>query len=165
LWENRKKGVNNNTNMFVSLDGTDFEIYEKTPFDRKWFSHKFKGPGLRYEIGLSIYSGDIVWASGGVPCGQYPDLKLAKDSYVKFAENEITLADKGYKDQQYFKNPENAFEKRILARHETVNGRLKNFAIMSDRFRHPVDKHPIVFHACVNIVQVLIDHGEKLFEL
>lgn len=165
-WENRRNGVQNPyNNMFVSLDGTDFRIFEQTPFNKKWFSHKFKGPGLRYEIGISIHSGDIVWASGGVPCGLYPDIKLAKELYVHFAENEVTLADKGYRDQNYFKNPENPFEKRILARHETLNGKLKNFAILSDRYRHPLKKHPIVFHACVNIVQVLINEGENLFNL
>jgi len=53
----------------VSLDGTDFPIQEPTLFDRKWFSHKFKGSGLLYEIGLSIANGDIAWAYGGLPCG------------------------------------------------------------------------------------------------
>lgn len=104
-------------------------------------------------------------ASGGVPCGEWPDIKLAKDLYVNFVGNEITLADKGYKDRQYFKNPENIFEKRVLARHETLNGKLKNFYILKNRFRHPLQKHPIVFHACVNVVQVLINEGEKLFTI
>ena len=40
------------TNTFISLDGTDFRIPEPTVFDPKWFSHKFNGPGLRYEIAL-----------------------------------------------------------------------------------------------------------------
>ena len=30
---------------FISLDGTDFNIQEPSPFDPKWFSHKFEGPG------------------------------------------------------------------------------------------------------------------------
>lgn len=25
---------------------------EPSPFDPKWFSHKFVGPGLRYEVGV-----------------------------------------------------------------------------------------------------------------
>jgi len=45
---------------FVSLDGTDFSIYEPTPFDAKWYSHKLNGPGLRYEIGICLRTGDIV---------------------------------------------------------------------------------------------------------
>ena len=53
---------------FVSHHGTDFEmIYEPSRFDRKWFSHKFHGPGLRYEVGLSIFTGEV---NGGVSCGR-----------------------------------------------------------------------------------------------
>jgi hypothetical protein len=44
--------------------GTDFRILEPTEFDQKWFSHKFRGSGVRYEIGLCIATGNIVWAHG-----------------------------------------------------------------------------------------------------
>lgn len=151
--------------MHVSLDGTHFLIREPQPFNKKWFSHKFKKAGLAYEIGISIVEADIVWASGGFPAGEWSDLKMAKDLYVKFAPKEKTLADKGYRLKPFFKQPSNAFEKRILARHETLNGRLKEFAILSNRFRHPLKKHPMVFHAVINVVQVSITNGEKLFDL
>jgi len=144
-WENRLK--NSNSNMHVSLDGTDYRIREPQPFNRKWYSHKFKGPGIRYEIGISIVEGEIVWASGGFPCGQWTDLKIAKDVYLRYARNEITLADKGYRFRNFFKQPSNVMEKRILARHETLNGRLKQFSILSNRFRHSLKKRPSVFHA------------------
>lgn len=151
--------------MYVSLDGTDCRIQEPTPFNKKWFSHKTKGPGIRYEIGISIGKGDIVWASGGLPCGDWPDIKMAKDQYLRYAKSEITLADRGYRFKHYFKKPSNTYEKTLLARHETLNGRLKQFEILSGRFRHPLKKHPRVFHACVNLIQVSIDCGEQLFEL
>lgn len=67
-----------NSNMHVSLDGTDFRIYEPTPFSKRWFSHKFKAAAIRYEIGISIGQGNIVWAAGGYPAGDWPDLKIAK---------------------------------------------------------------------------------------
>ena len=51
---------------------------EPTPFNPKWFSHKFHGSGLRYEIGLCIRTGDIVWANGGLPSGQWSDLRIAR---------------------------------------------------------------------------------------
>lgn len=151
--------------MHVSFDGTDFRIQEPQSFNKKWFSHKFKSAGIRYEIGLSIGNGDIGWASGGLPCGDWPDIKIAKELYLHYASREITLADKGYRYKHFFKIPSNAFEKRILARHETVNNRVKQFGILDSRFRHPLKKHPIVFHSCVNLVQVAINCGEKLFEL
>lgn len=151
--------------MYVSLDGTDCPIQEPQTFHPKWFSHKFRGAGIRYEIGLSIGNGDIVWASGGLPCGEWPDIKIAKNLYLKYARDEVTLADKGYRFRNYFKNPTNAMEKRIMARHETLNGRLKQFKVLSCKFRHPLKKHPSIFHACVNILQLSIQCGEKLFDL
>lgn len=44
------------------VDGTDCTIREPTVFNKKrWYSHKFNGPGVRYEIGLSILSGSFIW--------------------------------------------------------------------------------------------------------
>lgn len=163
-WENRLKNSNDG-DIKVSLDGTDFRICEPMPFNKKWFSHKFKSAGVRYELGLSVAVGEIVCASGGLPCGEWPDLKIAQDLYCNFARNEITLADKGYRLQRYFKQPSNAKEKRILARHETLNGRLKEFSILSVRFRNALKKHPMVFHAIVNVTQLSIENGEQLFDL
>lgn len=151
--------------MHVSLDGTDFRIREPQPFDRKWYSHKFKTAGIRYEIGISIVEGWIVWASGGLPCGEWSDLKIAKDLYIHFAKNEVTLADRGYPLKPYFKQPSNALERKILARHETLNRRLKEFSILSVTFRNSLKRHPLIFHAIVNIIQVSIENGENLFEL
>eukprot|EP01038_Epipyxis_sp_PR26KG_P018383 gene18383-25900_t len=62
----------------VSPDGIHCcPIQEPSPFSAKWYSHKFHGPGITYEVGLNIRRGAIVWAYGGYPCGEYPDLKLA----------------------------------------------------------------------------------------
>lgn len=151
--------------MHVSLDGTDFRIREPQPFNKKWFSHKFKAAGLRYEIGISIVEAEIVWASGGLPCGEWTDMKIAQDLYLNFAKKEITLADKGYRKKGKFKQPSNLREKQILSRHETLNGRLKQFNILGERFRNSLKKHPQVFHALINVVQVSIMNGEKLFDL
>ena len=96
---------------------------EPTNFDPKWYSHKFRGPGLRYEVGLCIRTGHIVWAYGGLPCGEWPDLKLARNVFIHcLLPNEKALADKGYRDQNFFENPNgDPHKKTILARHETVN--------------------------------------------
>jgi len=40
-----------------SVDGTDCQIQEPLLFNAKWYSHKFKGPGLRYEVGVCISTG------------------------------------------------------------------------------------------------------------
>ena len=74
-WENRN--LLENKGHKVSIDGTDCSINEPTPFDTKWYSHKLKGPGLHYEVGICIVSGHIVWVSGPHECGSNPDFKIA----------------------------------------------------------------------------------------
>ena len=44
-WGNRLIGDTGN-DALVSIDGTDFRIQEPKPFSSKWFSKKFKGPGI-----------------------------------------------------------------------------------------------------------------------
>lgn len=64
------------------------------------------------------------------------DLTIAQDLYLKFARREATLADNGFRMEPFFKQPSNAHEKRLLARHESLNGRLKEFAILKHHFRN-----------------------------
>lgn len=155
----------------MSLDGTDFRIYEPMDFSPKWYSHKFKGPGLRYEIGLCIKTGAIVWANGGVPCGEYSDLKLARAGYVDaVGPDEMTIADDTYKDANFFiypsGNPESIREqKRIMARHETVNRRLKQWGVLQKVFRHSLQLHSPCFYAVVNVTQIMFDNNEGLYQL
>lgn len=82
---------------------------------------------------------------------------------------EKAIADKGYKDRRYFITPEthpkNPKINLILARHETINKRLKQWKCMSVRFRHPLHKHPQCFHAVINIVKLCVDNGEPLFNV
>ncbi len=143
---------------------------EPTPFDKKWYSHKFHGPGLRYEIGLSIYTGDIVWAYGGLPCGKWSDLKLARNTLIYALQpHEMVLADGGYNDPNYFRVPtrngDNLQIKQILARHETVNGRFKQFRCLKNTFRHDLFLHPRFFHAVVNVTQLMLQNGEPLYDI
>ncbi len=148
----------------------DFEIFEPSPFSKKWYSFKDNDPGLRYEIALCIETGNIVWGHGGVPCSKYSDLKLAREVFVHMLEpNERAIADDGYMDNNYFVNPRNSQNypkiKKILARHETINKRLKQWKCLGSRFRHPLYRHPLCFHAILNITQIRIGNGAQLFEL
>lgn len=143
---------------------------EPTEFNPKWWSHKFNGPGLRYEIGICIRTGEIVWAHGGVPCGEWPDLRLARNAVLDSLQpGERIIADRGYNDVNYFDIPNgNAFDvqkRRILARHETVNRRVKQFSCMNARFRHKLPLHPRFFHAVINLTQLMIENGEPLYQI
>lgn len=168
-WEERFDGAVSGQTSFCSLDGLDLKIQEPTPFSTKWFSHKFRGPGLRYEIALNIRKGEIVWVHGGYPCGLYPDLKLAREAYVDLVNpGERSVADKGYNDAIYFilKTARNARDhSTIMARHESVNKRMKQFKILKNTYRHSLEKHPLVFHAVANLTQLMLKNGYPLFSL
>lgn len=167
IWENRKADANRGQTCFTSIDGVDCEIEEPSPFSPKWFSHKFKSAGLRYEIALCIRTGHIVWSNGGYPCGHWPDLNIAKRFFVHFLDRgERSVADEGYKDNKYFLLPtiENSRRhKRIMSRHETINKRIKHFNVLTVPFRHDLSKHRICFYSVSNITQLIIKYEEPLF--
>ena len=52
------------TNCFISVGGTDCPVYEPWPFHKSWFSKKFNGPALKYEVAVCIKTGYIVWVNG-----------------------------------------------------------------------------------------------------
>lgn len=158
----------------LSVDGTDCRIFEPTPFSKKWFSHKFKGPGLRYEVGLAIQTGEIAWIHGPFPCGAHNDLSIFRLGLKKcLLPGERVEADAIYASDERCDGPfdycsstvqyESKF--RVRARHETVNGRLKQFEILNQRFRHPKEKHHDVFMAVAVITQLNLQNGHPLFSV
>lgn len=155
--------------MNMSIDGTDCRIQEPTPFDSKWYSHKFRGPGLRYEIGVSIDEGNIIWANGPFQCGSWPDVVIFRSQLKqRLLPDEKVLADRGYGDAKcVYEIPGRGarYSSLLRARHETLNGRLKNFAILRGCFRHPLERHVDCFYAIVNLCQLTICTGDKLFEI
>ena len=83
----------------MTVDASDFRINEPTPFDPVWYSHKFNGPALRYEMGISIQTGYICWISGPFPAGEFNDLEIFQ-LYLKdlLARHERVEADSIYQD-------------------------------------------------------------------
>jgi hypothetical protein len=125
---------------------------------------------LRYEVGICIQSGKIVWFNGGVPCGEWPDLRLARNAFTAMLDaGERALADKGYNDRNCFIIPiegeERPDQKAIMARHETVNRRLKQFGILQKVYRHNLRKHPQCFRAVLNLTELMIENGEPLYDI
>ena len=85
----------------MSIDGTDCHITEQTPFDGMWYVHKFKGPGLRYEVGICILKGCIFWIIGDYPCGAYPDLQIFREGLSEILEvGEKMIVYGGYKEEE-----------------------------------------------------------------
>ena len=158
----------------MTVDGMDFRIpqqgdaIEGNPFG----SHKYAGKSaLRYELGVSIIGGDLVWIQGPYPAGKYTDISIFNKVIAHFLEpDERVVADEGYAGHaDKIVCPTNAgnppelqkMQGRARARHETLNGRLKNWGILSQKFRHRINLHGTVFRACAVILQVGITNGEE----
>ena len=152
----------------------DFRINEPTPFNKKWFSHKFKGPGLCYEVAVCIQTGDIVWIHGPFPCGRYPDMRIFRSRLIHLlAPREKVEADKGYRGEpEKVRTPE-AFvsrsdkkaKKKARAQHETVNKCFKQWGCLKQTFHHDLDKHNLVFAAVAVCTQLSLENGEPLFQV
>lgn len=158
----------------VTVDGRDFQIYEPTPFSPGWYSHKFKGSGLRYEVALAISTGDIVHINGPFPCGHNPDITIFRSKLKgMLADGEMVEADRGYRGEYYsVRTPvdyeteeERKAKGQLMARHETVNRRFKQFGALKQVFRHNMGVHRVVFESVVVITQLGINNGEKLFHV
>ena len=157
-WENRL--VNDNGSLCtISVDGTDCRIQEPSPFNPKWYSYEFKGPGVRYEVGVGLQTGWIVWVNGPYPCGAWADLKIARDLFVQaLAPGETYVADGMVHAEAATglnANDDQEMMNLARARHETVNCRLQRFGVLSQVFRHgSTEKHALCFHSIANIIQI-----------
>ncbi len=56
-------------------------------------------------------------------------------------------------------------QNRVRSRHESLNGRFKNWEILKVLYRHDLMEHGNVFRAIAVITQLGINAGEKLFEV
>ena len=172
VWDNRHTERNEGFTVKVSVDGTDCPIQEPSPFNPAWYSHKFKGPGLRYEICLEVINGDIVWANGPYSCGSWPDLRIARHALIHaLEEGEKVFADSGYRGDCHFLTPTGINDEysrltgHIRARQETVNARLKAFNCLSNVFCHDLNLHAVCFYSVINILQLEIEDGNPLFSV
>lgn len=80
----------------MSVEGTDCAINETVPFTPMWFSNKFHGPAVWYEIGVSNGTVRIECANGPFLAGKFPYLKVfEKDLLQKLRDGETVIADNG----------------------------------------------------------------------
>ena len=166
----------NGSRCKMTVDGTDYRIPEQHPFNPKWFSKKFNGPGVRYEVGVCIQTGWVCWMNGPFPCGAWPDLRISRESLIyRLPTGEKVVADKGYRGSHWHMVPDNnpitrnPVLERMMAiarsRHETVNRKFKEFGCLQNRWRHPLRKHYITTRACYNLVQLSIRKRHSTFQV
>ena len=173
VFENRHRNSNGKT-CLITVDGIDFRINEPKPFSKKWYSHKFHGPGLRYEIGVCIQTGDIVWVNGPFKPGVKNDLNFFRSGLRGMLNpGEKVEADSGYRGELatirhpgvFVSRSDKRAKGRARARHETVNGRLCNFKVLKATYRHSLKKHKTFFLSVAVITQLSFDCGERPFQL
>ncbi len=119
--------------------------------------------------------GEPVWIQGPYPAGKYSNIKNFNKVLWNFLElGEWVKADEGYhshpdkikcpgKDTNLAEN--RAMQGRVRACHETLNGRLKNWGILSQVIRHHITMHGDVFRACAVVMQLTVKNGEPLFKV
>ena len=85
IWQKRFEGDIAN-DCLITVDGTDYEIEQPKPFSKIWYDCKHNGPGVRYEVAVSINGGDIVWINGPYKSGSWPDIKIFRDGILHYLE-------------------------------------------------------------------------------
>ena len=173
-WEKRNRNLPNHRIWCrVTIDGTDFRIGEPVPFNKKWKSPKAKGASVKYEVAVSIYSGDIVWIYGP-HVGSKHDLTIFREELLKLLDkDEMVETDAGYRGEAEFIRNKHDFENdqedkeksELRARQETVNRRFKQWGILQERFRNDKQKHQMAFYAIATLTQMDIDKGNVLFSV
>lgn len=91
-------------NVYVFLDGTECRIDEPSKLSSKYFSHKLKGSGLRYDIGICISTQKLFGWMGHIFCGKWPDISMFKQKMLLYLSiNESDIEDKGYRNETCIK--------------------------------------------------------------
>lgn len=161
----------------MSVDGTHFRIKEprKEP-SKSYYSYKFNKPGAAYEIGLDLHESRCVWLNGPFHASVNDLGMFRAEGGLKeiLPPNAKVIADKGYIGEDAMSTPNEFdseevknFKRRARARHEDFNSRLKEYAVLSERFRYtkdPYEQHKILFQTICVIVQYTLENGRPLFE-
>ncbi len=144
IFESRLGDHDVGNNCTMTIDGTDFWIPQQGAADRgnAFASHKYAGKlALRYELGGDILVGNLAWIQGPYPAGKYNNIKIFNSVLCHYLEpGKHVEADNRYvghadkiKCPDNTCNPEEnlAMQSRVRSRHETLNGRLKNWGILA----------------------------------
>lgn len=157
----------------VTIDCLDCRLLEPIPFSKRWYTKKFNGPGFRYEVAVCIQTGWIVWINGPFRCGEMPDITIfRRDLKQMLAPGEMVECDGGYRGDDscrnkfiYLSENDRKAKSEARARHETVNGDIKKFQCLNQRWRHDRDLHKWAFVACAVLVQLTYSHGNPPYHV
>ncbi len=112
---------------------------------------------------------------GPYPAGAWPDIKIFLNCLaVHLLPGKHVEADNSYVGHpDKIKCPNNdcnlarnlGMQSAARLRHETFNGRLKNWGILKRTYRHDIELHGTVFTACAVITQLCVSNEEPLLEV
>ena len=173
----------------MTVDGTHLVTLEpgdsEVPKDPSYFSFKHHAAGFNYEVGIDLFTSRCIWLSGPHKAGTYNDAKIFKEKGLRNKLRKCgkkAIADEGYRGFPGEISSANSldseqvseFKVRARQRHEIYNGKLKQFEVLSDRFRcknNPKDKLTVAekLQFCFEAVNVLVAHkmefGEPLYDI
>jgi hypothetical protein len=172
VFEHRFQDWDGTTRCLTCIDGTDIPIHEPGDRNSIWWSHKYNGPGVRYEVATCILTGDIVWFRGPIPCNMSDreifDLFLSH----KLIPGEGVEADNGYTGRTQIFTPSagktscaRKQKSQVRGRHENVNGLFKVFGAMKKWENPDTARHGVVARSVAVIVQLSFSVGEKLYNV
>jgi hypothetical protein len=163
----------------ISVDGIDLRIPQQG-FARKgnpFESHKYaRKSALRYELGVDIITGHLVWINGLILAGAFPDIKkfcsclslwLDQDEHVEADDGYISNAPYKVKSSAslIYLNENQVMQVHVCSRQEMINMWLNQWEISKQVYCHAITKHGYVFRAIAVVVQIAIENGEPLFNV
>jgi hypothetical protein len=173
----------------MTVDGTHLLTFEPgdsdIPKDPSYFSFKHHAAGFNYEVGICLFESRCIWLSGPHKAGEFNDAKMFREGGLKKKLEQTgkkAIGDDGYRGFPNQVSTANSldsdnvreFKVRARQRHETYNGKLKQFAVLSERFRcknNPNDKLTaqaklqMCFEAVAVLVQYKMEMGSPLFDI
>jgi hypothetical protein len=163
----------------ITVDGTHIWIKEpghpEFSQDRKAYSHKLNKAGRSYELGIAL-DGGLVWMNGPYPAGTSDITIFRMENGLKDrleALGKKAIGDFGYRAEPKFVSYPNShdsksvklFKARATKRHENFNGMMKEFAILSGRFRHDEEKLKLAFEASAVLCQYKLENELPLYHV
>ena len=148
------------------------------PYDKDHCSYKHKTAGYNYQVGISPVEQKIFAIDGPFPAGSHNDKKIWNNSELQqrlLEQNKRAITDGGYNgcagvttpNGRFDSKQTNLYKRRLHARHESFNARLKSFSILSSTFRvkeNRIGRHRTVMMAICVIVATQMTTGSPLFE-
>lgn len=119
--------------MYAFVDGMNCSVNEEHPFSCGWYSHKCRRTLIRYDVGLTLHSGRLVWVSRQFEFWSYHNNKIVKyDLKGALPDRQSVIADIEYNERGLIRIElseilSNDIHQRVRTRNEAVNEKLKYF--------------------------------------